>query len=232
MSNNYETTIAFEKYEETFWKLGVNKKFDLSNMGDQSTYKLKFFTATPPIEEMEECIDTNGCLKTHEKLISANEGFVDTPFGLVANYPDKGGFEIALNYLDEDEQQTDLVIDALEGVKGYYHEGRFYNDSAHTSILPYYEGHYHFDWTNYDPDDADNDYGIVTYTCEDESYTTADKPDWIHYDGNIIVKGVFLVKASDDFVLAYCRYSTPVDVRDGIIIPVGSKFIQIGECSL
>ena len=97
MTNDYETTIAFEKYEEIFWKK-LNKEFDLENMGDETKYKLRFFSATPSIEEMEACIDSNGYLHAHDKLISADDGFVDTPFGLVANFPDAGGFELALNY--------------------------------------------------------------------------------------------------------------------------------------
>ncbi len=232
MTNDYETTIAFEKYEEIFWKK-LNKEFDLEDMGDETSYKLKFYCTAPPVEEMSECIDTDGYLHTHEKLVSANDGFVDTSFGLVANFPDTGGFEIALNYTDEDDKQMELDIDALEGVKGYYYNGRFYNDTAHTSVLPYYEGHYHFDWTNYNPDDPDNDYGIITYLCSNESYTVVtDKPEWIDFEGNIIVKCIFLVKAENDFVIAYCRYSTPLYVRDVVTLPVGSKFVQIGECTL
>lgn len=229
MTNDYETTIAFEKYEEIFWKK-INKEFDLENMGDETKYKLKFFSATPSIEEMEACIDSNGYLHAHDKLISADDGFVDTPFGLVANFPDAGGFELALNY-HEDDKQVDLDIDALEGVRGYYHNGRFYNDSAHTSVLPYYNDHYHFDWSNYNPDDPENDYGIVTYMCNNNSYSVATKPSWIDYEGNIIVKGIFLVKAENNFVMCYCRYSTPIYVRDVITLPVGTKFIKIGECS-
>lgn len=228
MSNNYETTLAFEKYEEIFWKK-INKVFDLDNLG--TNYKLKFFTNTPSLENMSECIDANGCLKSHQQLVSADDGFETITFGLVTNYPPIGGFELALNYTDDDEQQ-DLVIDAYEGVKGYYHNGRFYNDINHTSLLPYYNGHYHFDWTNYDPDDSDNDYGIVTYLCTNNSYSEEDKPVWIDYDGNIIVKGVFLVKSSNNFVMCYCRFSTPIMVRDTITIPKGSKFVQVGECSL
>lgn len=224
MTNDYETTMAFEKYEEIFWKR-INKEFDLEDMSDD--YKLLFFCTAPSVEEMNECIDSDGYLCAHEELVSAEDGFADTTFNLVANYPDKGGFEISL------DSDTDIDIDAYEGVKGYYYNGRFYNDYSHsTNPLPYMNGHYHFDWTNYDPTDVDNDYGIVTYYCDDDTYTSADKPEWIDFEGNIIVKVVFLVKDDNDFVMGYCRFSTPLFVRDVVTLPVGSKFISVGECTL
>jgi len=219
MTDDYETTISFEKYEAIFWKK-LNKTIDLENMGGSSTYKLKFYCATPLAKDMGNCIDSNGCLTTTTGFVNADDAFESVTFGLSSEFPSDGGFNIKLS------GSEGIDIEAYEGIKGYYYNNRFYADAEHTEVIPYMNGHYHLDWTNYDPDVTG--YGIVAYMCTNNAYTSTTKPAWLDYDGNILVKGIFLVKASNNFVIAYCRYSSYLVVRDSVTIPAGSKFVQVG----